>query len=74
MLKKFAAGIVVLGLAGQVAAANWVNVGGDSEATIWIDTESMAHNQIWTQWRYKKPQKLEGKNPPVFYSKYNGIN
>ena len=52
-------------------AANWVEVGGSDEVTVFVDTDSIRRNgtrvKTWLKWKWQKPQDVPGANPVRTY-------
>ncbi len=50
-----------------VRAANWVDVAGNDEVTVFVDTESVRKNgtrvKTWLKWKWQKPQDVPGAYP-----------
>lgn len=54
-----------------VRAANWVDVGGSDEVTVFVDTESIRRNgtrvKTWLKWKWQNPQVVPGAYPAKTY-------
>ena len=52
-------------------AANWVDVAGNDEVTVFVDTESIRRvgNRVrtWLKWKWAKPQAVPGSYPSKTY-------
>ena len=55
----------------SVQAANWVDVGGNDEVTVFVDTESVRKSgtrvKTWLKWKWQKPQDVPGAYPAKTY-------
>ena len=63
--------ICVVTLHLPVHAANWVDVAGNDEVTVFVDTESARKSggrvRTWLKWRWQKPQDVPGAYPAKTY-------
>lgn len=59
MKKMIFSAILMLGFANQGSAANWVQLGSDSNMAIYADVDSRTHNRAWFEVRYTRPKKLD---------------
>ena len=54
-----------------VRAANWVDVAGNDEVTVFVDTESARKSgtrvKTWLKWQWQKPQDVPGAYPAKTY-------
>ena len=54
-----------------VRAANWVDVAGNDEVAVFVDTESIRKGgtrvKAWLKWKWQKPQDVPGAYPAKTY-------
>ena len=52
-------------------AANWIDVGGNDEVTVYVDTDSIRRNgsrvKTWLKWNWQNPQNIPSTYPIKTY-------